>query len=84
MSKVIVPFSDIPASEIEQINGVFMAFSWDALIPTISEFVRLRPDEVIDGLVVSDTDIKVKISRKKGRKLRSKKEVSDNNQTKLL
>lgn len=68
MSKTIVSFNDTPASEVEKLDGVISAFSWNALLPTITEFVRLRSDEVIDGLVVSEEDIQVKISRKKGRK----------------
>lgn len=73
MSKVIVSFNDTPESEVENLNGVITAFPWDSMLPTISQFVRLRPDEVIDGLVVSETDIKVKISRKKGRKTKAAK-----------
>lgn len=71
MSKVIVAFNDNPESEIEKIDGVILAFPWDAMLPTISQFVRLRPDEQIDGLVINNVDIKVKISRKKGRKSKS-------------
>lgn len=65
MDKVIVSFNNNPESEIEKMDGVISAFPWDSLLPTIKQFVRLRPDEAIDGLVVSGTDIKVKISRKK-------------------
>lgn len=71
MSKVIVAFNDNPESEIEKMDGVISALSWDAVLPTISQFVRLRSDEVIDGLVVSESDIKVKISRKRGRKIKN-------------
>lgn len=65
--KLIIPFNNNPESEIET-GGVIQSVSWSALMPAIENFVRLRPDEVIDGLAVNDTDIRVKISRKKGRK----------------
>lgn len=68
MQKLIVPFNGNDITEIEKTDGVISAFPWDALMPTINQFVRLRDDEVIDGLIVSDIDVKVKISRKKGRK----------------
>ena len=43
--------------------------NWDALIPAISEFVKLRKEwEVINGLIITDTDIQVSIGRKRGRK----------------
>jgi len=68
MNTVTVSFNDTPLQEVEKMDGVISAFSWDSMLPTITQFVRLRPDEVIDGLIVSESDIKVKISRKKGRK----------------
>ncbi|MEO8824098.1 MAG: hypothetical protein ABI366_11050 [Ginsengibacter sp.] len=83
MDKITVAFNDNPESEIEKMDGVIMAFSWDAMLPTIGQFVRLRPDEQIDGLLVSNVDIKVKISRKKGRKSRNKTDSNDS-QIKML
>ncbi len=49
-------------------SGVVMAVNWQALLPTIESFVKLRPDEIIEAISVNETDIRVKISRKKGRK----------------
>lgn len=69
MEKITVPFNDNKPEEIES-SGVFMTISWDSLTEQIGKSVRLRPDEIIDGLVITDTDIKVKISRKKGRKIK--------------
>ncbi|MDB5200540.1 MAG: hypothetical protein JWO92_2503 [Chitinophagaceae bacterium] len=71
MDKIIIPLNDTPASEIEKLDGVITAISWDSLLPVINQMVRLRPDEIIDGLVINDTDIRVKISRKRGRKTKA-------------
>lgn len=65
--KMIISFNGAPDSEIEN-QGVIQSVSWSALMPTIETFVRLRPDEVINGLVINDTDIRVNIGRKRGRK----------------
>lgn len=72
MDKIIIPFGDKQPEEIDKTIGVVVAIPWDALKETIAEYVRLRPDEQIDGLVINDTDICVKISRKKGRKASKK------------
>lgn len=69
MNELIIAFNDKQKEEIQG-SGVFMSVSWDALLPQISDFVRLRPDETIDGFLVNETDIRVKISKKKGRKSR--------------
>lgn len=58
-----------PADEVAKSEG--MSVNWDALMPAINEMVRLRPYEQIDGLVINDTDINVKISQKRGRKTKS-------------
>lgn len=71
MSKIIIAFNGKSESEVEEVSGVITSVPWDALLPKINDFVRLRPDEVIDGLIITDTDIRVKISRKKGRKVNS-------------
>ena len=71
MSKIIIPLNGQTESEIEKMDGVITSISWDALMPTINQHVRLRPDEIIDGLVINETDIRVKISRKKGRKIKA-------------
>jgi hypothetical protein len=37
-------------------------------MPAISDSIRLRDDEVIDGFMVNETGLKIKLSRKRGRK----------------
>ncbi len=71
MDKLIISFNDTPASEVEKMDGVITAIPWDSLIPTISNMIRLRPDEQLDGFIVNDTDIRIKISRKRGRKTKN-------------
>lgn len=51
-------------------GGVFTYISWESLLPAIKEIVRLRDDEILDGFIVTDEHIKVKLSRKKGRKVK--------------
>ena len=67
-------------SEVDSKSAVVMSVNWQALMPTIESFVRLRPDEAIVALSVNETDIRVMISRKRGRKNGSKngKQVSEN------
>lgn len=65
MDKLIISFNG-PAEHIEQ-GDFFHSILWDALMPKIQEFANLRPYEKIDGLIITDTDIRVKISRKKGK-----------------
>lgn len=60
------------STEIDLKSGITMSINWDALLPSIQSFVRLRPDEIINGLVINETDIRVVITRKKGRKNGSK------------
>lgn len=71
MSKVIIALNGQTTEEIEKVYGVIHGIPWDALIPTISEHVRLRPDELIEGLIVDDATVKVKIGRKRGRKVKA-------------
>lgn len=68
MDTIIICLNGKPAEEVAKIEGVITAINWDAVMPTINDLVRLRPYEQVDGLIVSDTDIRVKISQKRGRK----------------
>lgn len=68
MSELLITFNGKTETDLKE-TGVSISVNWDALLPTIGEYVRLRPDEIIDGLIVSDTDIRVKISRKRGGKM---------------
>lgn len=72
MDKLIISFNGHSTDEIASTSGVIMTIPWDALQETISQRIHLRDYEKIDGLIVTDTDIRVKISRRKGRKIVSK------------
>lgn len=71
MQKIVIPFNEKTHAEIDAVEGEIQSIPIAALLPEIAKFVRLRDDEQIDGLVISDTDIRVKISRKRVRKVRS-------------
>lgn len=71
MDKLIIAFNGNQESEIEKVSGTIISVNWDSLLPTISSAVRLRDDEIIDGLVINDVELRVKISRKKGRKIKA-------------
>lgn len=67
MDKIIIPLNGKTAAEIE--NGEFFhSIPWDALMPHINQMASVRPYEKIDGLIVSETDIQVRISQKRGPK----------------
>lgn len=51
-----------------QSGGTLMSVAWAQLLPAINEIVRLRDDEVLDGFIVNENGLKIKLSRKKGRK----------------
>ncbi|MBS1915705.1 MAG: hypothetical protein JST87_05470 [Bacteroidetes bacterium] len=57
-----------PGTDIKNIAGTAIEISWDELLPAIKQNIRLRDDEVIDGIIVTEEAIKVNISRKPGRK----------------
>lgn len=72
MDNIIISLNGHAPAEIE--NGDFFhSLTWDALMPTITKMVSLRPYEKIDGLIISPEDIRVKISQKVGRKAGSSK-----------
>lgn len=68
MDTIIICLNGKPAEEVAKTEGVITAINWDAIMPAINDLVRLRPYEQVDGLIVSDIDIRVKISQKRGRK----------------
>lgn len=80
MQTLTVLLNGKTAEEVAK-SDITMSVNWEALIPALSEFVRLREYENIEGLLVSDTDIKVKIGMKRGRRVYKTKEVEgvDNN-----
>lgn len=49
-------------------GSLFCSVTWHQLMPAISESIKLRDDEVIDGFTVNENGLKVKLSRKRGRK----------------
>lgn len=51
-------------------SSVFTSIGWDDLLPAIKQIIRFREDEIIDGFLISDEGIKIKLSRKKGRKIK--------------
>lgn len=71
MDNIIISLNGHSPAEIE--NGDFFhSLPWDALMPTISTMANIRPWEKIDGIIISQDDIRVKISQKVGRKASSK------------
>ncbi len=53
-------------------TGVISLVTWDDILPSIQAKVRLREDEIIDGFMATEEGLRVKISRKKGRKTSSR------------
>lgn len=49
-------------------SGIFSTVTWEDLLPAIKKTIVIRDDEIIDGFTVSPEGIRVKLSRKKGRK----------------
>ncbi len=49
-------------------GGVVTSVTWEQLLPAISEIIRLREDEIIDGFKIDEDRIAIKLSRKRGRK----------------
>lgn len=54
----------------EDINneGEFMSITWPQLLPAINDSIKLRTDEQLDYFIANENGLKIKISRKKGRK----------------
>lgn len=67
---MIVPMNGKTAMEVERIDGVITSIAWESLLPAISGLGHVRPDEMIDGLMITGAGIKVKISRRRTRKLK--------------
>lgn len=75
MDKLIISFNGLSESEIEN-QATLLSVNWAALMPAIEGFVRLRPYEKINGLIINDTEIRVSIAQKSGRKATGKKAES--------
>lgn len=50
MNTITICLNGKPAEEIEKIQGTIISVNWDSLLPTIEKSVRLRDDEIIEGL----------------------------------
>lgn len=67
MNQIIKIFNGTTEADLKG-GGIFSAVTWEDLLPAIKKTVVLRDDETIDGFTVSDEGIRIKLSRKKGRK----------------
>lgn len=66
--EILKIFNGKTESEIKN-AGLKIFIDWEQLNPAIEKCVMLRPDELIEGYVITDKGIDVNISRKKGRKV---------------
>jgi hypothetical protein len=57
--KQTIIFNEKTIEELEKDIPSFI--NWDGILPTIEKMCRVRSDEVINGLVISDEGIEVKI-----------------------
>jgi len=51
-------------------KSVSSFINWDGIMPEIERLNRVRSDEVITALIISDEGIEAKIGRKRGRKVK--------------
>ena len=65
----------ITGNEINE-KGFMIPITWAEIIPELTKASRLRPDEEISALIVSEEGIKAVISRKKGPKKKLKATTS--------
>jgi len=68
MEELKISFTE---NQVESV-GEIQSINWDALLPKISEYIRLRSTETIEGLIVNESEIRVVIGRKR---LRAPKKV---------
>lgn len=66
--ETIVTFNDSTPEQVKEVGGTILSVPWAAVLPRIEESIRLRDDEQIIGLIVSDVDIRVKVGRKRKRR----------------
>ncbi len=68
--EIIKTFGKVSIEDIILIEtGVGINITWEQLLPAISEMIRLRDNEIIDGFKIDEDRITVKLSRKRGRKV---------------
>ncbi len=65
-------FNGKSVDEIKEHTGFSASLSWTQLLPAVQDMVMLRNDEYIEGWVITDSGIEVKISRKPGPKIKAK------------
>lgn len=68
---IITTYNSTTVDEMKRQDGTFISIEWESLLPTIKGLIRLRDDEIIDGFIASLEGIKIKVSRKKGRKVKN-------------
>lgn len=68
--EIIKSLNGKPGTEIAGAS-LKMFVDWEKLQPSIEKSVMLKPDEVVEGYVVTEAGINVTIGRKKGRKVGS-------------
>ena len=64
MDQLRISFTDKPVEELFKPMEI-QSVNWDALLPHLANFVRLRDYEVIEGLIVNDTEVRVIIGKKR-------------------
>lgn len=66
---IITTYNGTTVEEMKKQDGTFISIEWESLLPTIKTLIRLRDDEIIDGFIANVEGVKIKLSRKKGRKV---------------
>ncbi|HEY5392210.1 MAG TPA: hypothetical protein VIJ57_08860 [Hanamia sp.] len=70
MEKLIIPFNGNTIEQIEKpTDNIFKEqIGWDAFLEMLSKVIHLRPWDQVDGLIMDEQGIEIKISQKRGRK----------------
>ena len=70
MQKLIIPFNGNTVEQIEKpTDNLFKEqISWYAFLDMLSKVIHLRPWDQVDGLIMDEQGIEIKISQKRGRK----------------
>ena len=70
MEKLIIPFNGNTKEQIEnQKDNLFKeVMTWEVVLSMLEKVIHLRPWDQIDGLIIDEAGIEIKISQKRGRK----------------
>lgn len=68
MEQLIISLNGKSKEEIKN-AGIKIFLDWQHIVTAMQQLVMLRPDELIEGYLITDKGIDVNISRKKGRKV---------------